>query len=111
MRELLISATARGAAAALLVGWFALRPRRESGHDNDPALRVVARTRVGVGRTLVLVEVDGRRLLLGSTKEEWCALVDLGSAEPIPSDDFFEGIEEELLRASGSTRPRRGLRS
>ncbi len=105
MNELLIYATALGAAAALLVGWFALRPRR--GHGHDPALRVVARTGVGVGRTLVLVEVDGRRLLLGSTKEEWCALVDLGSAEPIPSDDFFEGIEEELLRASGSTRHRR----
>ena len=108
MTELLIYATALGAAAAVLVGWFALRPRREHGHD--PALRVVARTRVGTGRTLVLVEVDGRRLLLGSTKEEWCALVDLGTAEPIPSDDFFEGIEEELLRASGSTRHRR-LRS
>jgi flagellar biogenesis protein FliO len=105
MSSLLIYATAVSAAAALLAGWFALRPRRESGHD--AALRVVARTRVGVGRTLVLVEVDGRRLLLGSTKEEWCALVDLGSAGRVPSDDFFRGIEEELLRASGSTRHRR----
>jgi flagellar biogenesis protein FliO len=111
MTELLIYATALGAAGALLAGWFAFRPRRESGQGQDPSLRVVARTRVGTGRTLVLVEVDGRRLLLGSTKEEWCALVDLGTAEPIPSDDFFEGIEEELLRASGSTRTRRRLRS
>jgi len=111
MSSLLIYATALGAAAAMVIGWFAARPRREPGHGRDSGLRVVARARAGVGRTLVLVEVDGRRLLLGSTKEEWCALADLGSARPFESDDFLEGIEEELLRASEPSRHRRRLRS
>jgi flagellar biogenesis protein FliO len=109
MSSLVIYATAAGAALALLIGWLALRPRSE--HSSSAGLRVVTRTRVGVGRALVLVEVDGRRLLLGSTREEWSALADLGRARPIESDDVFEGIEEELLRASESARHRRWMRS
>ena len=109
MSTLVIYATAAAVAAALLIGWFALRPRER--RENGEGLRVVTRTRVGAGRALVLVEVDGRRLLLGSTQEEWSALADLGRARPSESDDVFEGIEEELLRASESARHRRWMRS
>ncbi len=91
MSSLVIYATAAAVAAALLIGWFALRPRAR--RENGEGLRVVTRTRVGVGRALVLVEVDGRR------------------ARPAESDDVFEGIEEELLRASESARHRRWMRS
>ena len=105
----LVTAIAAFAAAAVLFGWFAFRPRRRVGPGDE--LRVVTRTRVGVGRTLVLVEVDGRRLLLGSTRDQWCALADLGTARSTDPDDVFEGIEEELLRASEAGRIRRRLRS
>ena len=111
MNGYLIYATAICAGAAVLFGWYAFRPRSRDGKDDD-GLRVVTRTRVGVGRTLVLVEVAGRRLLLGSTRRQWCALADLGSARPNDPDDVFQGIEDELLRASESAaRHRRRPRS
>ena len=112
MNGYLIYATAISAAAAVLFGWYALRPHSRGERPDEDGLRVVTRTRVGVGRTLVLVEVAGRRLLLGSTRRQWCALADLGSARAHDSDDVFQGIEEELLRASESAaRNRRRPRS
>jgi len=112
MNGYLIYATAICAAAAILFGWYALRPHSRGGRTDEDGLRVVTRTRVGVGRTLVLVEVAGRRLLLGSTRRQWCALADLGSARADDPDDVFQGIEDELLRASESAaRHRRRPRS
>jgi hypothetical protein len=113
-----IYATAFAASAAVLYGAIrvlAARPKGspEAGADSDVAsLRVVTRTRVGIGRTLVLVEVDGRRLLLGSTKEQWSALADLGRTRASQSEgEIYEGIEDELLRASVSAARHRRMRS
>jgi flagellar biogenesis protein FliO len=112
MNGYLIYATAVCAATAVLFGWIAFRPRTRGGRSDEDGLRVVTRTRVGVGRTLVLVEVAGRRLLLGSTRRQWCALADLGSANPEDPDHVFQEIEDELLRASESAaRHRRRPRS
>lgn len=109
-----IDATAFAVSAAVLYGAIRVLMSRPKGSPNpdDAELRVVTRTRVGIGRTLVLVEVDGRRLLLGSTKEQWSALADLGRTQASDSgeDPFGATIEEELLRASESARHRR-LRS
>lgn len=106
-----IYATAFAVSAAVVFGALRIlgRPKGSAGVD-DQGLRIVTRTRVGVGRSLVLVEVQGRRLLLGSTREQWCALADLGRARSSEADDAFAEIEAELTRASESARHRR-LRS
>lgn len=113
MSTLLVYGIAISAAAAVLYGAFRCFGPRSSGvtlpGEIAPELRILTRTRVGVGRTLVLIEVDGRRLLLGSTREQWSALADLGGVRA-PGREF-DGIEEELLRASESARLRRGMRS
>lgn len=78
--------------------------------ESRPAteIRVLSRTRMGRGRSLVLVEIEGRRLLLGSTSAQWCALADLGSA-PLPTEaNPFGSIEAELARAIRASRDRRG---
>jgi hypothetical protein len=118
---------AAAVAAATLLGAVRLLDRRHrraiDGTEADalapreaaapPRLAVLARTRVGHGRTLVVVEVEGRRLLLGSTHGSWTALADLGRALPPKDPDAGAGdaIEAELNRALNSTRFRRGGRS
>ena len=78
---------------------------------STPSLAVLARKRVGVGRTLVVVDVEGRRLLLGSTKGAWTALADLGRAAPTPQGpEAADAIEAELNRALNASRFRRGGR-
>jgi len=107
-----IYGTAFAVSAAVLYGAIRLLSRpKESvcGPTEDEALRVVTRTRVGIGRTLVLVEVDGRRILLGSARGQWSALADLGKTQD-PEEAVYEEIENELTRASESARRRR-LRS
>lgn len=109
-----IYATAFAVSAAVLYGAsrvLAARPKGSPEAEEVLPLHVVSRTRVGIGRTLVLVEVDGRRLLLGSTREHWAALADLGRAPGAATEeDVFEEIEDELNRASRAARQRR-LRS
>jgi flagellar biogenesis protein FliO len=104
-----IFATAFAASAAVVCGalrLLALRPKGSPAEEEAP-LRVVTRTRVGIGRTLVLVEADGRRFLLGSTRDQWCALADLGRAGAAETEAVMAGIEEELKRASDAARHRR----
>jgi flagellar biogenesis protein FliO len=105
-----IYATAFAVSGAVLYGATRVLSARPKGSPNpdEAELRVVTRTRVGIGRTLVLVEVDGRRILLGSTKEQWSALADLGRAGATdPDEAVYATIEEELKRASQSARHRR----
>jgi flagellar biogenesis protein FliO len=85
-------------------------PEEEDVSFGPPAeIRVLSRASVGRGRTLVIVEVEGRRLLLGSTRSEWSALADLGSvASATQSSDPFAPLDAELARAIQSTRTRRG---
>lgn len=113
-----IYATAFAVSAAVLYGATRVLTARPKGSpepgaaEDEASLRVVTRTRVGIGRTLVLVEVDGRRLLLGSTKDQWSALADLGSAHAPQSEEaIYDGIEQELLRASESAARHRRMRS
>ncbi len=80
----------------------------ESSDEAPPEIRVLTRSRMGRGRTLVVVEVEGRRLLLGSTRSEWCALADLGTGPAKPSDDPFAPFDAELTRAMHATRYRKG---
>jgi flagellar biogenesis protein FliO len=108
MNTIVIYGAALAAAAAVLFGAYrCFASRTPDGFASGSSLRVVTRTRVGVGRSLVLVEVEGRRLLLGSTREQWSALADLGAARQGMEPDALDGIEEELLRASEATRSRR----
>jgi len=80
----------------------------ESKPAGPNEVRVVGVTRVGRGQSLVLVEIGGRRILLGSTREQWCALADLG-VTPAPGDaNPFGSIEAELARAIRASRDRRG---
>jgi flagellar biogenesis protein FliO len=105
-------------AVAALVLYGALRAFwRRPGSAQDPAfgppppdINVVGRTRVGIGRSLVLVDVQGRRLLLGSTSRQWTALADLGAARHAADDETDGAIEMELARAIEASRQRRGGR-
>jgi flagellar biosynthesis protein FliO len=73
-------------------------------------LEVLSRTRVGLGRSLVLVRFEGRRILLGVTKGQWTALADLGRS--LPADQGpGSSIEAELNRALNADRQRRGRRN
>ena len=85
--------------------------RRGEGAADDssaPEIRVLSRERVSRGNTLVIVEVEGRRLLLGSTRSQWCALADLGAARSKEEGDLFAPFDAELDRAMNASRIRRG---
>lgn len=116
MSALFLYAIAVAVAAAILYGAARAFGRR-SGVDDDPMfgppapeLQILTRTRVGIGRTLVVVEVEGRRLLLGSTRGQWCALADLGTARSRDEAGIYEGIDAELRRVAESSRLPRGRR-
>lgn len=108
-------AVAVAIAAATLYGIARAFGRRDAeseeiafGSPSD--IQVISRARLGRGRVLVVVEVDGKRLLLGSTSSQWTALADLGSvgATVAVSDDPFGPIDAELARAIQASRSRRG---
>jgi flagellar biogenesis protein FliO len=106
------------AAVAALVLFGALRafwrrpgsPADPQFGDPPPDVQVIGRTRVGIGRSLLVVDVDGRRLLLGSTPHQWTALADLGTARRGASGAMDDAIEIELARAMDASRQRRGGR-
>jgi flagellar biogenesis protein FliO len=116
MNPFFLYAVAVGTAAAILYGvarTFGRRPPSETAPMFGlpaPEVQVLTRTRVGIGRTLVIVEVEGRRLLLGSTRAQWCALADLGTARTREDAEIFDGIDAELQRAAQATRHPRGRR-
>lgn len=115
-QEVVVYGTAVAVAALVLYG--ALRAFwRRPGSAQDPAfgppppdVHVVGRTRVGIGRSLVVVDVEGRRLLLGSTPHQWTALADLGAARQAAAGETAGAIEMELARAIEVSRQRRGGR-
>lgn len=113
MSTTLIYAIAVAVGAVTLVGVtriFGRRGDREEDipTDTPPEIRVLTRTRMGRGRTLVVIEVEGRRLLLGSTREQWCALADLGAASLVTDEDPFAPFDAELARAMHASRYRKG---
>jgi flagellar biogenesis protein FliO len=102
------------AVAALILFGAARAFARRGGNTSDPSigpsssdLHIVGRTRVGIGRSLVIVNVDGRRLLLGSTRQQWTALADLGAAREPGAAGVGDAIEIELVRAMEASRLRR----
>jgi hypothetical protein len=121
MNAALVYGIAAGVAAATLFGairLFGRRPSAAEGTEADadsgapgPHLQVLTRKRVGFGRSLVIVEADGRLLLLGSTRDQWTALADLGRAKHRKAGDVTDPIDAELDRALNASRFRRGGRS
>ena len=73
---------ARAGLAALAIGAVAVLWRRRPGRAGGPALRVIAQA--GVGRTgaVAIVEVDGRRFLLGAAERSIELLAELSPAGP-----------------------------
>jgi flagellar biogenesis protein FliO len=113
MTPTLIYAVAIAVGAITLVGATRVFSRRgerpvEGSPGVPPEIRVLTRARMGRGRNLVVIEVEGRRLLLGSTREQWCALADLGAASLRTEEDPFAPFDAELARAMQATRHRRG---
>jgi flagellar biogenesis protein FliO len=117
MSPALVYGIAAAVAAATLYGavrLFGRRPRAAEETEADaptPELEVLSRKRVGFGRSLVIVEADGRLLLLGSTRQSWTALADLGRAPRGESGGTADPIDAELDRALQANRFRRGGRS
>ena len=116
MNASFVYAIAALAAAATLFGAIRFFGRRSDDVRNGepltepPRLEVLSRTAVGSGRSLVLVEFEGRRILLGVTRGQWTALADLGR-EPHQDQEPVSTIDAELNRALKADRLRRGRRS
>ena len=113
MNPMFVYAVAIAVAAVIIYGVMRASSRRDvtesdGSEESPPEIRVLTRTRMGSGRTLVVVEVEGRRLLLGSTRTQWCALADLGPTAAKPTDDLFAPFDGELARAIHATRYRKG---
>jgi len=112
MNTLLIYAIAIAVAAISLYGIARAFGRHAEEEDPTfgppPELRVLTRTSMGRGRQLVVVEVEGRRLLLGSTRSQWCALADLGRGPSRQELDELDSIDSELARAMNPVRYRKG---
>jgi len=115
----LVYATSLSVAGLVLYGAVRYFWRRPSvlRADIDPAygppppeVLVLGRTRVGIGRSLLIVEVEGRRLLLGSTSQHWTALADLGASRLRHDALESDSIDAELARAVEASRQRRGGR-
>ncbi len=105
-------AVAIAVAAVTLYGIARALSRRPADADPSfgppPEIRVLTRARLDRGRTLVVVEVEGRRLLLGSTKAQWCALADLGPSSARGDENPFASVDAELARALQATRYPKG---
>lgn len=118
MNSVFVYAIAALAAASTVYGAARFLGRRASEADDEviaPApegnqLEVLSRTRVGFGRSLVLVRFEGRRILLGVTKGQWTALADLGRSA-LPHQKPVSTIEAELNRVMNAHRFRRGRRN
>jgi len=113
MSATLIYTIAIAVGAFTLVGATRVFWRRNEHIDGGsmevpPEIRVLTRARMGRGRSLVVVEVEGRRILLGSTREQWTALADLGAASLRTEEDPFAPFDAELSRAMHATRYRKG---
>ncbi len=118
MSAALIYAISAACAAAVLFGALHLFGRRPSPaveteadagpQPPAPTLQVLTRKRVGLGRSLVIVDADGRMLLLGSTREQWTALADLGRTRRARAAGDIDPIDAELDRALNASRLRRG---
>jgi flagellar biogenesis protein FliO len=113
MSATLIYSIAIAVGAITLVGATRVFWRRNEHVDDGsmevpPEIRVLTRARMGRGRTLVVIEVEGRRILLGSTREQWTALADLGAASLRAEEDPFAPFDAELSRAMHATRYRKG---
>jgi flagellar biogenesis protein FliO len=116
MSSTFLYAVSIAVSAVTIYGLFrAFRSDRRAGEGpaddaEAPEIRVLSRERVGRGNTLVIVEVEGRRLLLGSTRAQWTMLADLGAAPGNEVSDLFAPFDAELSRAMTATRYRRGWR-
>ena len=122
MNSSFVYAIAALAAASTLYGAIRLFSRRPAGVDlksgdseeskesKESRLEVLSRTPVGFGGSLVLVQFEGRRILLGVTRGQWTALADLGrSASQSQGSD--SAIDAELNRAITADRLRRGRKN
>ena len=118
MNASFVYAIAAVAAVSTLYGAIRLFSRRPSGVDpesrdsegsKEPHLEILSRTPIGFGGSLVLVQFEGRRILLGVTRGQWTALADLGSATQ--SQAAISAIDAELSRAITADRLRRGRKS
>lgn len=118
MNPIFMYAIAAAAAASTLYGVVRFLGRRSDAGGEEPAamrppaahLAVLSRTKVGMGRSLVVVQYENRRLLLGVTNGAWAALADLGAA-PLENEEPVSIIEAELSRVMQADRFRRGRRA
>jgi flagellar protein FliO/FliZ len=67
---------------ALAGGWFLWKRRAPVGSVAAPKIRIVARQAVGVRSEILIVEIEGDRLLLGVTPQSIARIGDLPPAEP-----------------------------
>ena len=119
MNASFVYAIAALAAVSTLYGAIRLFSRRPEGADpesrdsedsTESRLTVLSRTQVGFGGSLVLVQFEGRRILLGVTRGQWTALADLGRSAS-QSQGSISAIDAELNRAITADRLRRGRKS
>ncbi len=76
---------ARAGLTALAVGVVAAAASRRGGAGRTPALRVTARAALGRAASVAVVEVDGRRFLVGAGERALELLAELEPASESPA--------------------------
>lgn len=88
--------------ALLVVRWWA---KRGQGAVGGQAVRVVSRTGLARGALLAVVEVHGRRLLVGVTENGVSLLTELESEEADTDLAAYEAASDVAVRDLARTRP------
>jgi flagellar protein FliO/FliZ len=74
------------------------------GRRAQQAVLVEATVPLGERRSLVVVSVEGRRLLLGLTPSQVSLVTELAAAAPVPASGAFAATVDRALHAGEATR-------
>jgi flagellar biogenesis protein FliO len=96
-----------GALAAMAAGAFAFKKYNEKNRPAETirSLKVLKKLSIGVRTELIVVDVDGQRLLLGVTPSSIVTLASLPDPEPIDQPEEVEAPEQTGSRFVPTYRP------
>jgi flagellar biogenesis protein FliO len=96
-----------GALAAMAAGAFAFKKYNEKNRPAETirSLQVLKKLSIGVRTELIVVDVDGQRLLLGVTPSSIQTLASLPDPEPIDQPEEIAAPEQTASRFAPTYRP------
>ena len=84
------------------MAWLVRRGTFAGLHQRSRAIAVETAVPIGERRSLIIVAVEGRRLLLGLTPTQISMVTELGAAQPAAPKPFGEGGFEKHLENARS---------